>query len=60
MRSDSLMQFMRDGGTGGMESTLEGIGSISLVKSTAVTVVLRPYLILAVPSLEMSVVQRSI
>jgi UDP-GlcNAc:undecaprenyl-phosphate GlcNAc-1-phosphate transferase len=54
------MQFIRDGGTGGMESTLEGIGSISLVKSTAVTVVLRPYLILAVPSLEMSVVQRSI
>jgi UDP-N-acetylmuramyl pentapeptide phosphotransferase/UDP-N-acetylglucosamine-1-phosphate transferase len=48
--------FMGDGGAYFMGFTLAGVGVIGLVKSTAVTAVLLPYLILAVPILDMSVV----
>lgn len=46
--------FMGDGGAYFMGFTLAGVGVIGLVKSTAVTAVLLPYLILAVPILDMS------
>jgi UDP-GlcNAc:undecaprenyl-phosphate GlcNAc-1-phosphate transferase len=48
--------FMGDGGAYFMGFTLAGVGVIGLVKSTAVTAVLLPYLILAVPLLDMSAV----
>ena len=48
--------FMGDGGAYFMGFTLAGIGVIGLVKTTAVTAVLLPYLILAVPILDMSAV----
>lgn len=50
--------FMGDGGAYFMGFTLAGVGIIGLVKSTAVTAVLLPYLllILAVPIVDMSVV----
>jgi UDP-GlcNAc:undecaprenyl-phosphate GlcNAc-1-phosphate transferase len=48
--------FMGDGGAYYMGFTLAGVGVIGLVKSTAVTAVLLPYLILAVPILDMSAV----
>jgi UDP-GlcNAc:undecaprenyl-phosphate GlcNAc-1-phosphate transferase len=48
--------FMGDGGAYFMGFTLAGVGIIGLVKSTAVTAVLLPYLILAVPILDMSAV----
>lgn len=48
--------FMGDGGAYFMGFTLAGVGVIGLVKSTAVTAVLMPYLILAVPILDMSAV----
>lgn len=48
--------FMGDGGSYFMGFTLAGIGVIGLVKTTAVTAVLLPYLILAVPILDMSAV----
>jgi len=48
--------FMGDGGAYFMGFTLAGVGVIGLVKSTAVTAVLLPYLILAVPILDMSAV----
>jgi UDP-N-acetylmuramyl pentapeptide phosphotransferase/UDP-N-acetylglucosamine-1-phosphate transferase len=48
--------FMGDGGAYFMGFTLAGVGVICLVKSTAVTAVLLPYLILAVPILDMSAV----
>jgi UDP-GlcNAc:undecaprenyl-phosphate GlcNAc-1-phosphate transferase len=48
--------FMGDGGSYFMGFLLAGIGVIGLVKSTAVTAVLLPYLILAVPILDMSAV----
>lgn len=48
--------FMGDGGAYFMGFTLAGIGVIGLVKTTAVTSVLLPYLILAVPILDMSAV----
>lgn len=48
--------FMGDGGSYFMGFTLAGVGVIGLVKSTAVTAVLLPYLILAVPILDMSAV----
>jgi len=48
--------FMGDGGSYFMGFTLAGIGVIGLVKTTAVTAVLLPYLILAVPLLDMSAV----
>ena len=48
--------FMGDGGAYYMGFTLAGVGVIGLVKSTAVTAVLLPYLILAVPLLDMSAV----
>ncbi|MGK7926017.1 MAG: glycosyltransferase family 4 protein [Spirulina sp.] len=48
--------FMGDGGAYFMGFTLAGVGTIGLVKSTAVTAVLLPYLILAVPILDMSAV----
>jgi len=48
--------FMGDGGAYFMGFTLAGVGVIGLVKTTAVTAVLLPYLILAVPILDMSVV----
>lgn len=46
--------FMGDGGAYFIGFTLAGVGAIGLVKSTAVTAVLLPYLILAVPILDMS------
>ncbi|MGC9524031.1 MAG: glycosyltransferase family 4 protein [Limnospira sp.] len=48
--------FMGDGGSYFMGFTLAGVGAIGLVKTTAVTAVLLPYLILAVPILDMSAV----
>ncbi|MEM8639090.1 MAG: MraY family glycosyltransferase [Cyanobacteria bacterium P01_G01_bin.54] len=48
--------FMGDGGSYFMGFTLAGIGVIGLVKTTAVTAVVLPYLILAVPILDMSAV----
>ncbi len=48
--------FMGDGGAYFMGFTLAGVGVIGLVKTTAVTAVLLPYLILAVPIVDMSVV----
>lgn len=48
--------FMGDGGAYFMGFTLAGIGVIGLVKTTAVTAVLLPYVILAVPILDMSTV----
>jgi len=48
--------FMGDGGAYFMGFTLAGVGVIGLVKSTAITAVLLPYLILAVPILDMSAV----
>lgn len=48
--------FMGDGGAYFMGFTLAGVGVIGLVKSTAVTAVLLPYLILAVPIVDMSAV----
>ncbi len=48
--------FMGDGGSYFMGFTLAGVGVIGLVKGTAVTAVLLPYLILAVPLLDMSAV----
>jgi UDP-GlcNAc:undecaprenyl-phosphate GlcNAc-1-phosphate transferase len=48
--------FMGDGGAYFMGFTLAGVGVIGLVKITAVTSVLLPYLILAVPILDMSAV----
>jgi UDP-GlcNAc:undecaprenyl-phosphate GlcNAc-1-phosphate transferase len=48
--------FMGDGGAYFMGFTLAGIGVIGLVKGTAITAVLLPYLILAVPILDMSAV----
>ncbi|MEB3339217.1 MraY family glycosyltransferase [Okeania sp.] len=48
--------FMGDGGSYYIGFTLAGVGVIGLVKVTAVTSVLLPYLILAVPILDMSAV----
>ncbi|NEO32365.1 MAG: undecaprenyl/decaprenyl-phosphate alpha-N-acetylglucosaminyl 1-phosphate transferase [Symploca sp. SIO3C6] len=48
--------FMGDGGAYFMGFTLAGVGVVGLVKSTAVTAVLLPYLILAVPIVDMSAV----
>lgn len=48
--------FMGDGGAYFIGFTLAGVGVIGLVKTTAVTSVLLPYLILAVPILDMSAV----
>lgn len=48
--------FMGDGGAYFMGFTLAGVGVIGLVKVTAVTSVILPYLILAVPILDMSAV----
>ena len=48
--------FMGDGGAYFMGFVLAGIGAIGLVKTTAVTAVLLPYLILAVPIVDMSAV----
>lgn len=48
--------FMGDGGSYFIGFTLAGIGAIGLVKTTAVTAVVLPYLILAVPILDMSAV----
>jgi UDP-GlcNAc:undecaprenyl-phosphate GlcNAc-1-phosphate transferase len=48
--------FMGDGGAYFMGFTLAGIGAIGLVKSTAITAVILPYLILAVPIIDMSAV----
>lgn len=48
--------FMGDGGAYFMGFTLAGISVIGLVKTAAVTGVLLPYLILAVPILDMSAV----
>jgi UDP-GlcNAc:undecaprenyl-phosphate/decaprenyl-phosphate GlcNAc-1-phosphate transferase len=47
---------MGDGGSYFMGFTLAGIAVIGLVKTTAVTAVLLPYLILAVPIVDMSAV----
>ncbi|MGF1540854.1 MAG: glycosyltransferase family 4 protein [Pleurocapsa sp.] len=48
--------FMGDGGAYFMGFTLAAVGIIGLVKTTAITAVLLPYLILAVPILDMSAV----
>lgn len=48
--------FMGDGGAYFIGFTLAGVGVIGLVKSTFVTAVLLPYLILAVPIVDMSAV----
>ncbi len=48
--------FMGDGGSYFMGFTLAGIGAIGLVKSVTTVAVLLPYLILAVPILDMSAV----
>ncbi|MCW6034770.1 undecaprenyl/decaprenyl-phosphate alpha-N-acetylglucosaminyl 1-phosphate transferase [Spirulina subsalsa FACHB-351] len=48
--------FMGDGGAYFMGFVLAGVGVIGLVKTTAVTAVVLPYLILAVPILDMSAV----
>lgn len=48
--------FMGDGGSYYIGFTLAGVGVIGLVKTTAVTAVVLPYIILAVPILDMSAV----
>lgn len=48
--------FMGDGGAYYIGFTLAGVGVVGLVKTTAVTAVLLPYLILAVPIVDMSAV----
>ena len=48
--------FMGDGGAYFMGFTLAAVGIIGLVKTTAITAVLLPYLILAVPIIDMSTV----
>ncbi len=48
--------FMGDGGSYFMGFTLAGIAVIGLVKTTAITAVVMPYLILAVPIVDMSAV----
>lgn len=48
--------FMGDGGAYFMGFTLAGVGVVGLVKGTAITAVLLPYLILAVPIMDMSAV----
>ncbi|MGC9503873.1 glycosyltransferase family 4 protein [Baaleninema sp.] len=48
--------FMGDGGAYYLGFTLAGVGVIGLVKSAAVTAVLLPYIILAVPIFDMSAV----
>ncbi|NER19475.1 MAG: undecaprenyl/decaprenyl-phosphate alpha-N-acetylglucosaminyl 1-phosphate transferase [Symploca sp. SIO1C2] len=48
--------FMGDGGSYFIGFTLAGVGVIGLVKTTVVTAVVLPYLILAVPLLDMSAV----
>lgn len=48
--------FMGDGGSYFLGFTLAGIGVIGLVKSTVVTAVLLPFVILAVPIVDMSAV----
>ncbi|MGF1479375.1 MAG: glycosyltransferase family 4 protein [Cyanophyceae cyanobacterium] len=48
--------FMGDGGAYFMGFTLAGVGIIGLVKAAAVTAVFLPYLILAVPILDISTV----
>ncbi|MGB3535400.1 MAG: MraY family glycosyltransferase [Microcoleaceae cyanobacterium] len=48
--------FMGDGGSYFLGFTLAGVGVIGLVKTTVVTSILLPYLILAVPILDMSAV----
>ena len=48
--------FMGDGGSYYLGFTLAGVGVIGLVKTTVVTAVILPYLILAVPILDMSAV----
>ena len=48
--------FMGDGGAYFMGFTLAAVGIIGLVKTTAITAVLLPYLILAVPIIDMSAV----
>jgi len=48
--------FMGDGGAYFMGFTLAGVAIIGLVKTTAMTAVLLPYLILAVPIIDMSAV----
>ncbi len=48
--------FMGDGGSYYLGFTLAGVGAIGLVKTTAVTAVVLPYIILAVPILDMSAV----
>lgn len=48
--------FMGDGGSYFIGFTLAGVGVIGLVKTTVVTSVLLPYIILAVPILDMSAV----
>ena len=48
--------FMGDGGAYFMGFTLGAVGAIGLVKTTAATGVILPYLILAVPILDMSTV----
>nr|WP_283759145.1 MraY family glycosyltransferase [Roseofilum casamattae] len=48
--------FMGDGGAYFMGFILAGVGVIGLVKTTVVTAVVLPYLILAVPLLDMSAV----
>ncbi|KJH73108.1 glycosyltransferase family 4 protein [Aliterella atlantica] len=48
--------FMGDGGAYFIGFTLAGVGVVGLVKTTAVTAVLLPYLILAVPIVDMSAV----
>ncbi len=48
--------FMGDGGAYFMGFTLAAVGVIGLVKTTAITALLVPYLILAVPILDMSAV----
>ncbi len=48
--------FMGDGGSYFLGFTLAGVGVIGLVKTTAITSILLPYLILAVPLLDMSAV----
>ncbi len=48
--------FMGDGGSYFMGFTLAGLGTIGLVKSLAVTAILLPYLILAVPIIDMTFV----
>ncbi len=51
--------FMGDGGAYFMGFTLAAVSVIGLVKTAAVTAVLSPFLILAVPIIDMSVVPRS-